>query len=201
MAQTTILYASLATPVNAAFSTATTGGTLAAGTYSYRVSALYGSGGETLASTATTQATTGATSTVTVNWGAVAGATGYKVYGRVGGSELLLATVGAVTTWTDTGANTPAGALPAANTTGAVAATSADVVVAAGASVTIGIFTADAAGIPGNEGVQVFIDTPGVDQYEVSLTGVRPTRVISGPGTFRAKRGVTTVSLGVFTET
>lgn len=108
--------AALATPVNAAFSTATTGGTLAAGTYYYRVSAI-NSMGETLASTETSIATTGSTSTVTVNWGAVSGATGYKVYGRSTGAELLMATVGNVTTWTDDGSITPAGALPAANTT------------------------------------------------------------------------------------
>lgn len=64
-----------------------------------------------------TNTTATTTNTVTVNWGAVTGATGYKVYGRVGGSELLIATVGAVTTYTDTGSVTPAGALPTANTT------------------------------------------------------------------------------------
>lgn len=83
---------------------------------------------------------------------------------------------------------------------GTTAATSTDVVVAAGATVTIGIFTAAASGIPGNEGVKVYIDTPGNDQLEVRLSGSKPTRVISGPGTFRAKRGVTTTSIGVFTE-
>jgi hypothetical protein len=106
----------IVTPVNAAFATATTGGTLAAGTYWYRVSAI-NSRGETIASTETSQVTTGSTSTVTVNWGAVTGATGYKVYGRTTGAELLIATVGAVTTYIDTGAITPSGALPTANTT------------------------------------------------------------------------------------
>lgn len=107
----------IATPVNAGFSTLTTGGTLAIGTYWYRVSAL-NANGETLASTETSQTTsTTATSTVTVNWGAVTGATGYKVYGRMTGAELLIATLGLVTTYTDTGSVTPAGALPAANTT------------------------------------------------------------------------------------
>jgi hypothetical protein len=106
----------LATPVNAAFATATTGGTLAAGTYYYRVSAI-NAYGETLASAETSQVTTGTTSTVTVNWGAVSGATGYKVYGRTTAGELLIATVGAVTTYIDTGVITPSGALPAANTT------------------------------------------------------------------------------------
>lgn len=108
--------AALATPVNAAFTTATTGGTLAAATYSYRVAAKNAIG-RTLASTATTITTTGSTSTVTVNWGAVSGATGYDVFGRVGGSELLIASVGEVTAYTDTGSITPAGDLPAANTT------------------------------------------------------------------------------------
>jgi hypothetical protein len=106
----------LATPVNAAFATALTGGTLAAGTYYYCVSAI-NAYGETLASAETSQVTTGTTSTVTVNWGAVSGATGYKVYGRTTAGELLIATVGAVTTYIDTGAITPSGALPAANTT------------------------------------------------------------------------------------
>lgn len=109
--------ASLATPVNSAFSTATTGGTLAAGTYYYRVTAI-NAVGETLPSTETSQVTTGTTSTVTVNWGAVVGATGYKIYGRSTGAELFLAQVGAVTTWTDTGSLTPSGAMPTANTTG-----------------------------------------------------------------------------------
>lgn len=107
----------LTTPVNSAFTTETTGGTLAAGTYYYRVSAI-NAAGETLASLETSQVTTGTTSTVTVNWGAVSGATGYKVFGRTAGAELLIATVGSVTTYTDTGSATPAGALPTVNTTG-----------------------------------------------------------------------------------
>lgn len=47
MAQATILTATKATPVNAAFATAMTGGSLPSGTYSYRVSATDGGGGET----------------------------------------------------------------------------------------------------------------------------------------------------------
>jgi parallel beta-helix repeat protein len=75
--------------------------------------------GETLASTAVTRVTTGTTSTVTVSWTAVVGAISYRIYGRTGGSELLISTVGAPTvSWTDTGWYTPAGALPGSNTTG-----------------------------------------------------------------------------------
>ena len=111
----TVNVAPPATPVNSAFSTATTGGTLAAATYFYRVTAT-GATGETLASTETSQVTTGTTSTVTVNWGSVAGATGYNVYGRTTGAELKIATLGNVLTFVDTGSVTPSGALPAANT-------------------------------------------------------------------------------------
>lgn len=110
--------AALATPVNSGFSTASTGGSLVPGTYFYRVSATTAVG-ETLASTETSQVVGAGTSTntVTVNWGAVAGATGYRVYGRTTGAELFIAAVsGSTLTFVDTGAITPAGALPAANT-------------------------------------------------------------------------------------
>lgn len=84
---------------------------------------------------------------------------------------------------------------------GTTAATSTDVTVAAGASVTIGIFTSDSAGIPGNHYVQVWQDTPGTgDILAGELTGNKPQLVISGPGTFRAKRPLSTTSIGIFTE-
>src|SRR3546814_9331462 len=53
------------------------------------ICALDGAGGETLASAETSQVTTGATITVTVNWTKVTGATGYKVYGRATGAEQI----------------------------------------------------------------------------------------------------------------
>ena len=113
-----VVVSQLATPTGAGTSTSTTGGTLAAATYGYRVSA-YNQYGETTASTTVTQATTGTTSTVTVSWTAVTGALGYRVYGRTSGSELLIYTVAApATSFLDYGARTPAGALPGANTTG-----------------------------------------------------------------------------------
>jgi hypothetical protein len=62
----------------------------------------------------------GSTNSNTVNWAAVTGATGYKIYrtasGGGTGTELLLATVGAVITFLDTGSASPAGALPTLNT-------------------------------------------------------------------------------------
>ena len=107
----------VAAPGTPSSSTATTGGTLAAATYSYRVSAVV-DGVESAASTAKTQVTTGSTSTATVDFTAVANAraSSHKVYGRVGGSELLIATVTMPTvTYVDTGAVTPSGALPSAD--------------------------------------------------------------------------------------
>lgn len=111
----------IATPTNAAFSSNTTGGTLSNGTYSYRVSATNDIG-ETLASTETSLAISGGTSTqeVVVNWTTVPDATGYRVYGRSAGTELFIAAVsgGSTSTYTDTGTITPSGTLPSSNTTG-----------------------------------------------------------------------------------
>lgn len=113
-----VQYKQQAAPPIPTIATSATGGTLAAATYSYRLSKVV-NGIETTASAAVTQVTTGATSTVTLDWtaNADARATSYKVYGRTGGSELLMATVTMPTkTFTDDGSATPAGALPAVNT-------------------------------------------------------------------------------------
>jgi hypothetical protein len=116
----------LATPVNGTHTTAATGGTLVPGTYYYRVSATNALG-QTLASTETSKVVPAGTNTntVTVVWGVVMGATGYKVYGRTTGAELLMATVtsGNTLLWLDDGSVAPAGALPTANSTGGVAIT------------------------------------------------------------------------------
>lgn len=113
-----VQYAQEAAPAAPTATPAGTGGTLAAATYSYRVSKVV-NGIESPASTAATAVTTGATSTVTVDFSAGydTRAASYKVYGRVGGSELLMGTVtNPTTTFVDTGAVTPSGALPAATT-------------------------------------------------------------------------------------
>jgi len=75
----------LAAPVQSASSTATTGGTIPAGTYRFVVTAINGSG-ETIKSNEVSQVTTGATSRITVNWAAVPNATGYRIYGTNGAS-------------------------------------------------------------------------------------------------------------------
>lgn len=105
-------------------SSITAGGTLAAGTYYYVVTAL-GSAGETLASNELAVVATGTTSSVILAWTAVAGATGYRVYrGTTAGGENTYYAPGNVLTFTDTGAAGTAGTPPGANTfLGSVAAT------------------------------------------------------------------------------
>jgi hypothetical protein len=90
-------------------------GSLGAATYYYRISALTAAG-ETLACTEVALAIA-ATHGVVLTWAAVVGATGYRVYGRSTGAELFIAAVDStLLTYTDSGAITPAGALPTANT-------------------------------------------------------------------------------------
>lgn len=112
------------TPTGLAFGTQiTTGGTLAGGLQvSYRVSALRPDG-ETLAATEITRTLDVGTNTnqQPIQWNAVAGASGYKVYGRTAGGQLFMATVAATVfpgliTFTDNGSITPSGALPGAAT-------------------------------------------------------------------------------------
>ena len=89
-----------------------TGGTLAASTYSYEVTAV-GINGETLPSTVAPATTTGSTGSVSLSWSAVTNAVGYRVYGRTSSNYLFLAsTNSATTTFIDTGSITPAGAAP-----------------------------------------------------------------------------------------
>lgn len=112
----------LSTPTGVTATPSTTGGTLAAATYSYRVSAV-NARGETLASTAVTAITTGTTGSVAVAWAAVSvptgvdPVTGYRVYGRTGTVGLLTTTAAGTLSYTDTGAATPGAAVATANTT------------------------------------------------------------------------------------
>jgi hypothetical protein len=105
----------LAAPVQTASSTNTSGGTLAAGTYRAKITAI-NSRGETTASNEISQVTTGSTSRVVWNWNAVSGATGYNIYVTNGATntETFLVTVGAVTTynWTGTPAYSASNAAP-----------------------------------------------------------------------------------------
>lgn len=105
----------LAAPAAPSMSTNTSGGTLAAGTYWYYVTAIT-EGGETTPSPIGVQITTGSTSVNTITWSLITGATGYRVYGRANtaGRAVLLATVaGGLTSWDDDGSAIPTpGAYP-----------------------------------------------------------------------------------------
>jgi hypothetical protein len=95
------------------------GGTLATATYSYKVAVVVNGITSPAVAAAKTGAVTGPTGSVTINFtvglASFPTATAWKVYGRVGGTELLIATITAPTaTYVDTGAVTPAGALPTA---------------------------------------------------------------------------------------
>jgi hypothetical protein len=106
----------LATPTAPTGAGSTTGGVLAAGSYKYIITA-YNSYGETVGSPESTAVvTTGSTSIVTLTITAVTGALGYRVYGRTSGAEQLIGST-LTTTFVDTGATTPSGAVPTVNST------------------------------------------------------------------------------------
>lgn len=108
--------ATLDVPVANTPSTATTGGTLAAATYYYVLVAINASG-QTTKSNEVSVVTTGSTSTTTITWAAITGATGYRIYrGTSAGAENTYFAVGAVTTFTDTGAAGTGGTPPVSNT-------------------------------------------------------------------------------------
>lgn len=116
----TLLAAPLATP---GAPTVTPTGTAGTTHYGYRIAAR-SANGTTLAGTEGTTTTGNATLSGTnynaLSWTAVPGAVSYDIYGRTTGAELFMVNVTA-TTYNDTGAvATPAGALPAANTTMAI---------------------------------------------------------------------------------
>lgn len=113
-AQLMDLNAYIAAPTPLSFGATT--GTLSAGSKYYRVSAVTASG-ETIPCTEQSFVA-GATTGIVISWPRVAGATGYRIYGRGTGSETLLATIdnGTTLSWTDDGSLSPSGAMPTVNT-------------------------------------------------------------------------------------
>lgn len=81
---------------------------------------------------------------------------------------------------------------------GTTAATSTDIVVAAGSVVTVGLFSA--VKVPASVRCPVHIDGPTGSQVIGALSGNNVTLTLSGPGTFFVTRPVVGVSVGVFTE-
>lgn len=90
-------------------------GTLPAGKYYYVVTAILPTG-ETIISNEVSATSAGGTQKAVLTWSARATATGYKVYrSTTRGQETLLATLGVVLTYDDTGAATPGPQRPATN--------------------------------------------------------------------------------------
>ena len=82
---------------------------------------------------------------------------------------------------------------------GTTEATSSDIVVAAGAVVTVGLFVSTGV-IDGTMRAKLYMDTPGVDNVEAELDNVHKTYVISGPCTARVVRKQCPTAFGVYTE-
>ena len=82
---------------------------------------------------------------------------------------------------------------------GTTAATSTDIVIAAGDSVTVGIFSADANDITDGS-FSINQVTPGAVATIGSLNLYNRSTQLFGPGTFRVKRPVLTTAFGVFLD-
>lgn len=72
-------------------------------------------------------------------------------------------------------------------------ATSTDIVIAAGATVVVGMFCADVDKPVVYEDIiatkfEIMQDTPGADNLIFTLNYAKPSTVLSGPGTYRVKR-------------
>jgi hypothetical protein len=95
--------------------TATTGGNLASGVYSYRISAIIA--GQVLTPCQASiiivpqdiYSHTTYTNTITLTWAPVLDATGYLIFGRVQGTEQVLQQTGVTTSWIDEGGKAPSG--------------------------------------------------------------------------------------------
>jgi hypothetical protein len=96
------------------------GGTLAAATYRYKLTYTLGGVESAVSANSNDAIVAGATGSVNLTWGAITGASNYKIYGRTGGSFLQMFT-GTALTFLDTAAVTPSGAAP--STTGAATLT------------------------------------------------------------------------------
>lgn len=103
----------LPAPTGLALASASTGGSMVAGTYGYVVSAVNAYGAESLASSVVTSTlASGTTNAITLSWSAVSGAVAYNIYGRTSTASTmgLITTVGtAKTTFLDDGLTAASG--------------------------------------------------------------------------------------------
>jgi hypothetical protein len=107
--------AGIAAPAIPTLSSSASGGTLAAGTYFYKIVAV-NAAGTTLGSPEASITVTGSTSSVSLSWAAVQGAVSYRVYrGTSAGAEDHYQAAGS-NSFTDTGSVGTVGTVPVSNT-------------------------------------------------------------------------------------
>jgi hypothetical protein len=115
---TNATFNSLSAPTISSLTPSTSGGSITANTYYYVMTA-DNSQGESLASAYQKVTTTGSTSSVAIAWGAVTGATSYKIYRNTSASftsgALLITSSATGTAYTDTAASASAGIPPTSN--------------------------------------------------------------------------------------
>lgn len=80
---------------------------------------------------------------------------------------------------------------------GGTRATSTDTTVAAGSSVTVGLFVSSGV-LPAEANAVIYIDTPGLDSRDADLDRLNKQVVVDGPCTFRVER--VSGSFGIYTE-
>lgn len=83
---------------------------------------------------------------------------------------------------------------------GTVAATSSDVVVPAGETVTVGLYFDAATAAPVAMQMHIYQATPGADNLVATLGNYNRSTVLVGPGTFRIKRPANSAPFGAFSE-
>lgn len=83
---------------------------------------------------------------------------------------------------------------------GTTAATSTDIVVAAGAIVTVGIFSANPGASLAGRGLEVLQVTPAADNLVTVLDETQRSTQLNGPGTFKVARPVLATAFGVFLD-
>jgi hypothetical protein len=171
--------------------TAASGGTFAAGTYFWKLTAT-NSAGETLASNELT-ATLTANQKQPINWTAVTGANGYRLYrGTAAGAENVLVAVissGATVTYTDLGAAGTNASVPTVDRTASAATVHAGAQMPETSLTTVAtILTAKKLGIFTTVVDELLADFPTFSQYtEVELqrqiTDAENWQILNGDGT------------------
>ena len=84
---------------------------------------------------------------------------------------------------------------------GTTAATSTDIVLAAGATAVVGIFSVNPGATLNDNALAVMHVTPGALNYIGALDQTNRSMLINGPGTFRVVRPVLPVAFGVCLDT